>query len=131
MEGDRRWLALAVGELIDNAVKFSPEGGRIVVGLRPGSETVELSVSDHGTGMTAEDYQAMFGEFVQVDGSDTRRFGGLGLGLAVVRRVVTAHRGIVRCHTSPDHGSTFIIDLPARAGGRALLTSPTEPGTGS
>ena len=113
---DQRWLTLAVDELIDNAVKFSPEGGRILIKVTPGPESVEISVSDQGMGMTAQHYAVVFGDFVQGDNSDTRRFGGLGLGLAVVRRVVEGHDGTVRGRTAPGRGATFVIGLPLRAG---------------
>jgi PAS domain S-box-containing protein len=122
--GDRRWLALAIDELIDNAVKFSPEGGRVAVtalsvagdGNRNGREPhVEISVIDRGKGMTQEEQATAFSEFVQGDSSDTRRFGGLGLGLSLVQRVVEGHGGTVRCSSSPGEGSTFTIVLPAVA----------------
>ncbi|HMC41059.1 MAG TPA: ATP-binding protein, partial [Acidimicrobiales bacterium] len=109
---DQRWLTLAVDELIDNAVKFSPEGGRILIRVTPGPETVEISVADQGMGMTAQHYDVLFGEFVQGDTSDTRRFGGLGLGLAVVRRVVEGHGGSITCRSAPGRGTTFTIGLP-------------------
>lgn len=113
VSADRRWLSLAVDELIDNAVKFSPEGGRIGVRVTDHSEWVEISVSDQGMGMTAQQYEVIFGDFVQADNSDTRRFGGLGLGLAVVRRVVEGHGGTIRGRSAPGRGTTFIIELPA------------------
>ena len=112
LRADQRWLTLAVDELIDNAVKFSPEGGRIVIKVDPGPEKVEISVADQGMGMTAQHYDVLFGEFVQGDSSDTRRFGGLGLGLAVVRRVVEGHGGTITCRSAPGRGTTFVLGLP-------------------
>jgi PAS domain S-box-containing protein len=140
---DRRWLALALDELIDNAVKFSPDGGRIVVSARPGPDggtggvqTVEISVADRGKGMSREEQASAFGEFVQGDASDTRRFGGLGLGLSLVQRVVVDHGGSVTCRSTPGRGSVFSLQLPlaptapppARPGGRALgVPGPAQP----
>lgn len=124
VHADRRWLSLAVDELMDNAVKFSPEGGRIVVRVADHPGSVEISVSDQGMGMTAQQYEVVFGEFVQADNSDTRRFGGLGLGLAVVRRVVEGHGGTVRGRSAPGRGTTFVIELPAGP-------SPTRAGAAS
>ncbi|MCU4185111.1 HAMP domain-containing protein [Acidiferrimicrobium sp. IK] len=119
---DRRWVALAVDELIDNAVKFSPGGGRVRVSARPAGNGephaggwVDIEVSDRGKGMTAEERAGAFGEFTQGDESDTRSYGGLGLGLALVRRVVESHGGSVSCTSSPGRGSTFTIRLPAVA----------------
>lgn len=121
---DRRWLSRAIDELIGNAVKFSPDGGRIVVsaarasgpgsnGSDHGQEWVEIAVSDHGQGMTADQPALMFVDFVQADGSDTRHFGGLGLGLTLVQRVAEGHGGDVRCRSFLGRGSTFVIRLPA------------------
>lgn len=113
VSADRRWLSLAVDELIDNAVKFSPEGGKIAVRVAAGPGCVQISVADQGMGMTAQQYEVIFGDFVQADNSDTRRFGGLGLGLAVVRRVVEGHGGTIRGRSAPGKGTTFVIELPA------------------
>jgi len=114
---DGRWLRLSIDELMDNAVKFSPAGGRIAltVGPGPGGHGVEISVSDQGMGMTAHEQALVFGEFVQGDGSDTRRFGGLGLGLALVQRVVEGHGGEVSCLSTPGGGTRVILWLPALA----------------
>jgi PAS domain S-box-containing protein len=130
LTADQRWLTLAVDELIDNAVKFSPEGGRILIKVTPGPESVEISVSDQGMGMTAQHYAVVFGDFVQGDNSDTRRFGGLGLGLAVVRRVVEGHGGTVSGRTAPGRGTMFVIGLPLREGDgvRPETPLPKAPG---
>ncbi len=111
---DQRWLTLAIDELIDNAVKFSPDGGRVVLAAGPSADGagVEISVVDRGVGMTAAQSEAAFAEFGQGDASDTRRFGGLGLGLALVRRVVEEHGGSVSCESAAGAGSTFTIHLP-------------------
>jgi two-component system sensor histidine kinase VicK len=114
---DQRWLTLTIDELIDNAVKFSPEGGRVTVTAAPAEDRaikgVEISVIDRGQGMTLTEQEAAFGDFVQGDPSDTRRFGGLGLGLGLVKRVVEGHGGSVMCESEPNRGSRFTIFLPA------------------
>lgn len=114
---DPRWISVSIDELLDNAVKFSPDGGKIAVtatvadnGSGPG---VEIAVVDRGKGMTDDERAAAFGEFVQGDGSDTRAYGGLGLGLALVQRVAQAHGGSVTCESAPGKGSKFSIFLPA------------------
>jgi signal transduction histidine kinase len=116
VRADGRWLARSVEELIDNAVKFSPKGGKVTV-TAGRSETepamVEISVRDAGVGMTEEELDRAFAEWVQGDESDTRHFGGLGLGLALVQRVTERHGGRVVCTTSPGKGSKFSILLPA------------------
>jgi PAS domain S-box-containing protein len=137
INGDKRWLALAIDELIDNAVKFSPGGAQVTVTAivtmgRPPHEPsrfngsgpaqgpdgpgsvplLEISVTDRGKGMTPEEQTTAFGEFVQGDSSDTRQFGGLGLGLSLVQRVVEGHGGVVKCTSMSGRGSTFTIILP-------------------
>jgi len=119
---DRRLLERSIDELIDNAVKFSPEGGVVtvrteLVGAGDG-RAVEISVSDEGIGIAPSDFDRIFTDFSQIDGSATRRYGGLGLGLPFVQRVVAAHGGTLRATSEPGHGSTFTMELPISAGAR-------------
>jgi signal transduction histidine kinase len=114
---DRRWLELSLNELVDNAVKFSPEGGRVAITASAaetddGRPAVAISVVDQGVGMTDVDVDRVFVDFAQGDGSDTRRFGGLGLGLSLVKRVAEAHGGTVTCTSTPHKGSKFSIVVP-------------------
>jgi PAS domain S-box-containing protein len=110
--GDARWLSLALDELIDNAVKFSPQGGRVVVRAVADAAGVSISVSDRGRGMDREEQERAFGDFEQGDASDTRQFGGLGLGLSAVARVAAGHGGRVECRSAPDRGTTMTVWLP-------------------
>jgi PAS domain S-box-containing protein len=105
-------------ELLDNAVKYSPDGGTITVSVRPngkvhGRDAVTLEVTDEGIGISAKELPGIFQDFRQLDGSDTRAFGGLGLGLAFVKRIVQAHRGTINAESRPGKGTTFKIGLPA------------------
>jgi PAS domain S-box-containing protein len=110
---DERWLAMSIDELVDNAVKFSPNGGKVSVTVEPADNgRVEIAVTDRGKGMTREEQALAFAEFVQGDTSDTRSFGGLGLGLSLVQRVAEAHGGTVTCVSQPGKGSKFSIFLP-------------------
>ncbi|HVF31554.1 MAG TPA: ATP-binding protein [Acidimicrobiales bacterium] len=114
---DGRWLARSIDELVDNAVKFSPSGGRVVVSAGRWAEDpslVEIAVRDSGVGMSPEQVDAAFTEWAQGDESDTRSFGGLGLGLALVQRVAEHHGGRIVCATVPGKGSKFSILLPAQ-----------------
>lgn len=122
VRADHRLLASCLGELIDNAVKFSTDAGGIVVSVLPlpggvagpgSGEWLELSVTDRGRGMSEAEQARAFAEFVQGDASDTRTQGGLGLGLSFVKRVVEAHGGRLRVESVPEKGSKFSILLPA------------------
>jgi PAS domain S-box-containing protein len=109
---DRRWLTLSLDELVDNAVKFSPDGGKITVTVSPHERGVELAVIDRGKGMTAQEQELAFADFVQGDTSDTRSYGGLGLGLSLVQRVAEAHGGSVSVMSEPGKGARFSMFLP-------------------
>ncbi len=116
---DRRWLTKSLDELVDNAVKFSPDGSRITITAEPATNGraagVEIAVTDQGKGMTADEHDRAFSDFIQGDGSDTRPYGGLGLGLAMVKRVAEAHGGHVDVESEPKKGAKFSIFLPSAA----------------
>ena len=113
--GDPRWLRLALSEMVDNAIKFSPIGGRVVISaVRTDDGRVDLAVTDHGVGMTPQEVERAFNDFEQGDTSDTRRYGGLGLGLPLVLRVAEGHGGEVRCATTPGRGTRLSMVLPSR-----------------
>ena len=117
--GDPQLLERCLDELIHNAAKFSPDGGKVSVTANAvgGGREVEITVKDRGVGIPADRIEAVFEEFVQVDGSATSPFGGLGLGLAFVSRIVAAHEGELLCQSTPGVGSSFTIRLPARQPG--------------
>jgi PAS domain S-box-containing protein len=118
--GDRALLERCLDELVDNAVKFSPDGGPVNLTARlcddnangEDAPTVDISVRDHGIGIPPDRLEGIFEDFAQGDSSPTRMFGGLGLGLALVRRIVEAHQGELTCKTVPGKGSRFSMVLP-------------------
>ncbi len=115
--------------LISNAIKFSPDGSTVQIAARAlsaevsllGVPTVEIRVADQGIGIAPEDQIAIFEEFRQVDGGVSRAHGGTGLGLALVRRFVEMHGGIVSLESTAGRGSTFTVCLPVDAS-RVMLT---------
>ena len=116
VNGNRESLSRVVSNLLGNAIKFSPDGGTVTVRLRPYSkDEVLLSVSDTGIGIPPDKLERIFERFYQVDGSTTRKFGGAGIGLALVKEIVAGHGGRVWAESEgvPGKGSTFFVVLPA------------------
>ena len=111
--GEGTYLRRVIDNLLGNAVKFTPAGGTITVGVREGEGELVLEVSDTGIGIPEDQQERIFDRFYQIDGSARRRYGGAGLGLALVKEIVEAHGGTVRVSSSPKQGSTFAITLPA------------------
>jgi PAS domain S-box-containing protein len=113
VSGDPARLQQVVWNLLTNAVKFTPKGGRVQVLLERVNSHVELSVSDSGIGIKPEFLPHVFDRFRQADPSTTRRHGGLGLGLAIVKQLTELHGGTVRAKSPGEaQGSTFVVSLP-------------------
>ncbi|HEU4714963.1 MAG TPA: ATP-binding protein [Pyrinomonadaceae bacterium] len=113
VDGDRLRLQQIAWNLLNNAVKFTPHGGRIEIDLRSDRDRAVFSVTDSGQGIDPAFLPHVFEMFRQADGSNSRRHGGLGIGLALVRQLVQLHGGIVAAHSEgPGKGSQFTIQLP-------------------
>jgi len=111
--GDRARLQQIITNLLTNGVKFTPEGGMVGVAARRAGADLELIVADTGQGIATDLLPALFEPFRQGDGSSTRRSGGLGLGLSIVKHLVEAHGGTVRAESGGEgRGSTFTVRLP-------------------
>jgi two-component system sensor histidine kinase VicK len=113
---DRAYVVQALDELVDNAVKYSPDGGKIVVEAsvvdgEDGPE-LEIAVTDEGVGIPSDRIDSVLEDFTQVDASATRRFGGLGLGLALVNRIVKAHDGRLEITSVQGEGTRAAMRLP-------------------
>jgi len=126
--GDRKKIRQIVSSLLSNAVKFTPDQGRVGVAVRPGPlspyerdapHAVQLVVSDSGIGISREQVGKIFEPFFQVDSSSTRAFGGTGLGLTLAKAYVEAHGGRIWVDTAPGQGSTFVATFPLRDEGSA------------
>ncbi len=104
-------LKLVFSHLVDNAIKFSPDGGTVTARAWTDWEMVYVSISDEGIGIPTEHQGRIFERFYQIDGSASRRFGGMGIGLALVWEVVEVHAGSVIVESEPGKGSTFTIAL--------------------
>ncbi|MEJ7607485.1 MAG: ATP-binding protein [Bryobacteraceae bacterium] len=101
-----------MSNLLDNALKYTPEDGEIFVGARSSNELVEFFVRDTGMGIPPEDLPRLFERFYRVDKARSRELGGTGLGLAIVKHLVRAQGGQVRVESIPGTGSTFLFTLP-------------------
>jgi PAS domain S-box-containing protein len=124
--GDAGRLQQVVWNLLTNAVKFTPAGGRVDVRLTQVNHQAWLQVSDTGKGITPEFLPYVFEHFRQEDGATTRKFGGLGLGLAIAKQIVTLHGGKIWVESpGEDQGATFTVELPC------LQTVPVEDVTSS
>ncbi len=122
--GDQDLLVTALRNLIDNAIRYSPENTRVGVGVRARDGLVAVSVTDQGEGLSAEDQERVFERFYRVDSARSRHTGGTGLGLSIVKHVMANHGGEVTLWSQPGQGSTFTIRLPEMEGQDQLAADP-------
>jgi two-component system, OmpR family, sensor histidine kinase SenX3 len=124
--GNREQVAVAVGNLVANAVAYSPEGSSVVVGATGTDTTVDITVTDRGIGIPAHELDRIFERFYRVDPARHRSTGGTGLGLSIVKHVAASHGGEVRVWSVEGQGSTFTLTLPRKPG--PLPSSAHHPG---
>ncbi len=110
----RKDLRLAVRNLLENALQYTPKGGTITVATKRSADSATIAVSDTGKGIPSRDLPRIFERFYRVDDARNRESGGTGLGLAIVRNVVEMHGGAVSVESELGRGSTFTIALPIR-----------------
>jgi PAS domain S-box-containing protein len=126
VQGDAARMQQVIWNLLTNAVKFTPENGRIEVKLKRVDSFAEIAVCDTGEGITKEFLPYVFDRFHQADGSTTRRHGGLGLGLAIARHLVEMHGGTIAAYSDGlGRGASFILKVPIAAA-RSEVTAPLE-----
>ncbi|WP_341973905.1 ATP-binding protein [Microbacterium sp. LWO13-1.2] len=112
VRGDAQILIEAVGNLIANAIVYSPRGSRVGVGVKADGDIVEIAVADQGIGISETDRERIFERFYRADEARSRRTGGTGLGLSIVKHATQRHGGEVLLWSRPGRGSTFTIRLP-------------------
>ncbi|RPI92845.1 MAG: hypothetical protein EHM40_11755 [Chloroflexi bacterium] len=109
--GDAKSLERALTALVDNAIKFSPQGGNVFISLRGKGENVLVAVEDEGIGIAEENMPRIFDRFYHLEKSGEDIFGGVGLGLAITRQVIEQHQGRLDVISTPGKGSTFTLTL--------------------
>lgn len=114
VHGDAGQLVTALRNLIDNAVRYSPENTQVGIGLNVSDGVVSMSVSDQGDGLTPEEQERVFERFYRVDAARSRHTGGTGLGLSIVKHIIGNHGGEVTLWSAPKTGSTFTVRLPVQ-----------------
>jgi len=110
--GDQELLRRLVVNLLDNAIRYTPAGGRITASLETHGEQLLVRIADTGIGISAEAARHIFERFYRVDKARSRAEGGFGLGLSIVKWIAESHRGAVAVSSRPEEGSTFTVTLP-------------------
>ncbi|HSH05532.1 MAG TPA: GAF domain-containing sensor histidine kinase [Anaerolineae bacterium] len=114
IEADRNMVDVVLGNLFNNAVKFTPDGGEIFVSIEQKGNEIWLSVRDTGIGIPEEKLEQVFDRFYQIEDHLTRSFAGMGLGLAIARELVIQHRGRIWAKSEPGNGCEFHVALPKK-----------------
>ncbi|HEU5392742.1 MAG TPA: PAS domain S-box protein [Streptosporangiaceae bacterium] len=111
--GDTMATDIIVGQLLENAFKYSPDGGTVSVRARRAGDWIEVTVEDEGVGIAEGDHERIFDRFFQGEAGDRRRFGGVGIGLFIVRRLAEAQHGAVTASSRPQGGTSMCLRLRA------------------
>jgi signal transduction histidine kinase len=112
VSADLDGLTQAIGALVDNAVKFSPDGGEIIIGAQVEDGRLLVSIQDPGVGIAPEQLYHIFDRYHHLESAGEHLFGGVGLGLPIARQVVEQHGGNISVIRNPGEGSTFTITIP-------------------
>ena len=127
--GNREQVAVAVSNLVANAVAYSPDGSSVVVAARANDPFVDISVTDRGIGIPATEIDRIFERFYRVDPARHRSTGGTGLGLSIVKHVAASHGGEVKVWSVEGQGSTFTLSLPGKPGPQPAAPPERPAGT--
>src|SRR5205085_2846643 len=117
LRADETRLQEVLYNLLDNALKYSHRGGKIHLRAQRRDETVLLSVSDTGIGISSNDLARIFERFYRVDKARSRELGGTGLGLSIVKHIAAMHGGQVRAESTLGKGTTIMVELPLKGAG--------------
>jgi signal transduction histidine kinase len=121
--GDSSLIKRLMIILIDNALKYTGEGGKVEIQSKSVNQNIEIYVSDTGEGIEKEYLDKIFTRFYRVDKARSRKKGGSGLGLSIAQWIVNEHKGEIRVESTPGKGSTFTVCLPAnKKGGTTFQT---------
>ncbi|MGW6021000.1 ATP-binding protein [Streptomyces sp. NPDC055099] len=120
-------LRQAIGNLVSNAIRHTPEGGSVTIDCRATPDAVVVEVADTGTGIDPDDLPHVFDRFWRADKSRTRSTGGSGLGLAIVRQLVEGHGGTVTVRSTPGEGAVFTVWVPSEASEPSESSDPSVP----
>lgn len=112
--GDSERLRQVIGNLMNNAIKFSDNGSEVLIGSKREGDKVLFRITDYGVGISEEDKEKLFKPFSQIDSSMGRKRGGSGLGLAIAKGIIQAHNGDIRVESEPGKGSTFYFTIPLK-----------------
>jgi two-component system sensor histidine kinase SenX3 len=110
--GDNEQLIMAIHNLLENAINYSPENTKVSISVTINDDIVEIVVADQGIGIPEEAQDRIFERFYRVDPARSRETGGTGLGLSIVKHVASNHGGDVKVWSSPNVGSSFALRLP-------------------
>ncbi len=121
---DRQLLGRVVSNLLDNALKYSPDGTPCELGVSVGPDSIVFWVQDHGIGIPKDELDRIFDRFYQVDSSTTRSFRGAGLGLSLVHNLLAHLGGTIEVTSRPREGSTFTVTIPIRYRGAGSYPAP-------
>ncbi|MBD2071019.1 response regulator [Leptolyngbya sp. FACHB-671] len=123
VKADSDRIRQVLSNLVSNAIKYSPDGGEVVISAVQQDALVQISITDRGMGMAPEAMARLFTKFYRVDNANTRKIGGTGLGLALVKEIIEAHDGQVWVESELGQGSTFFFTLPQAIQGAKAITN--------
>jgi len=122
--GNRKELNQVITQLLENACRYSPQGGKINLSAQSNEREVSICVTDQGIGIPEHELKSIFSPFHRLDTGDTRETGGVGLGLCLAREIVILHGGTINAESTVDEGSSFTVLLPRLTEQEALLETP-------